>query len=518
MKGLLLLVLISWDYTSAATTRGVSNEDIRDAILSLIHMFRDSTDKLERHEYRERVLGDHLKKALSALDKRQRSLEHNTEVIGAAVTKLDERLRDLEGKLDNQNNERDKTVYTVDTMQGSIQGWMSNMENMVHNMSSRESGGRVDAMEAALSARVDNLASAVERLEVHLLRPSSTAVGPADLEGLLRNMENRLSRLQVSPTQDYSTIQSALDGQGRSLAELKEMTNTATRALEELATRAEVVGLMNSTRDELQEIKYELSASSDKGFMRLEHKMDDTHKSLTSGQEDLHKTMTDASVMAEAFYGDVQKSYEQLLKEVKGLAKVEQVMIQTADNVLDTKRRIEYGVHQILLEIGDLVKLQMKDLNATVHKRFDNISLTILDNQNGGLTNLSSKIEYEISQVWRQIGIMYQQLTASAGALDRLQQQTDAYVNGSLQTMDSMEGKVGQITGRMSEVDDNLNYLLGRLSLVTQEFNQIKSGLGQALDSIKSSFKSVQEQIKDVGPGPNPIPSEETISDVDNQV
>ena len=57
--------------------------------------------------------------------------------------------------------------------------------------------------------------------------------------------------------------------------------------------------------------------------------------------------------------------------------------------------------------------------------------------------------------------------------------------------MDSMEGKVGQITGRMSEVDDNLNYLLGRLSLVTQEFNQIKSGLGQALDSIKSSFKAV---------------------------
>lgn len=72
----------------------------------------------------------------------------------------------------------------------------------------------------------------------------------------------------------------------------------------------------------------------------------------------------------------------------------------------------------------------------------------------------------------------------------------------------------------MGEVDDNLNYLLGRLSLVTQEFNQIKSGLGEALDSIKSSFKTVQEQIKDVGPGPNPIPSEETLTlnEIDNQV
>lgn len=59
----------------------------------------------------------------------------------------------------------------------------------------------------------------------------------------------------------------------------------------------------------------------------------------------------------------------------------------------------------------------------------------------------------------------------------------------------------------MQEVDSNLNYLLGRLSLVTQEFNQIKLGLGEALDNIKSSFHVVQEKIKhNAGPGPHPIP------------
>jgi len=59
----------------------------------------------------------------------------------------------------------------------------------------------------------------------------------------------------------------------------------------------------------------------------------------------------------------------------------------------------------------------------------------------------------------------------------------------------------------MTEVDENLNYLLGRLSLVTQEFNQIKTGLGNALDNIKASFKVVQEKALDLThPGPHPLP------------
>lgn len=67
--------------------------------------------------------------------------------------------------------------------------------------------------------------------------------------------------------------------------------------------------------------------------------------------------------------------------------------------------------------------------------------------------------------------------------------------------------QVSEITKRMTEVDENLNYLLGRLSLVTQEFNQIKTGLGTALDNIKASFKEVQDKANDLrNPGPHPIP------------
>lgn len=48
------------------------------------------------------------------------------------------------------------------------------------------------------------------------------------------------------------------------------------------------------------------------------------------------------------------------------------------------------------------------------------------------------------------------------------------------------------MTERVNEVDDHLNYLLGRLSLVVQEFNQVRGGLGEALESLRSGLAVTQ--------------------------
>lgn len=58
---------------------------------------------------------------------------------------------------------------------------------------------------------------------------------------------------------------------------------------------------------------------------------------------------------------------------------------------------------------------------------------------------------------------------------------------------------------------------MGRLSLVTHEFNQIKVGLGSALDEIRGSFQVVQNKVKNVGPGPHKIPDEENEINVDDK-
>ena len=40
-----------------------------------------------------------------------------------------------------------------------------------------------------------------------------------------------------------------------------------------------------------------------------------------------------------------------------------------------------------------------------------------------------------------------------------------------------MDNQVEGLTNRMTEVDENLNYMLGQLSLVVTEFNQVRAAI-----------------------------------------
>lgn len=63
------------------------------------------------------------------------------------------------------------------------------------------------------------------------------------------------------------------------------------------------------------------------------------------------------------------------------------------------------------------------------------------------------------------------------------------YVNSTSKNLGTMEGTVTGLTDRMVDVDSNLNYMLGQLSLVVQEFNQVKTGLSEAMDGLGDEMK-----------------------------
>ena len=150
--------------------------------------------------------------------------------------------------------------------------------------------------------------------------------------------------------------------------------------------------------------------------------------------------------MAETLADRVDKNYANLAKEINGLHKVEQVLLETADGVLDTKRRLEFAVQQILLELGDSIRRQTGDLNSTLARKVDDVTFSVIANQSQSLTNMTSKLENELGQVWRQIGVLYQSASQSQELLQRVEQQTAQHVGGSLQALSSMDKRVGQVS------------------------------------------------------------------------
>merc|ERR1712209_223513 len=162
----------------------------------------------------------------------------------------------------------------------------------------------------------------------------------------------------------------------------------------------------------------------------------------------------------------------------------EQVLLDTADSVMDTKRKIEFGVQQIIFKVTELVEVSGGEMDDNLAAKFEAITRTILSNQTQALTNLTMKVEKEIGQVWRQMGIMYGQLSNSINILEKVKHQTEEFSSKSNKNLGSMDNQVEGLTNRMSEVDDNLNYMLGQLSLVVTEFIQVKNGLGEAMEGL----------------------------------
>lgn len=204
-------------------------------------------------------------------------------------------------------------------------------------------------------------------------------------------------------------------------------------------------------------------------------------KELQDGNTNIMDVLDDRASQTENLQHTVLENYSELSAEIKSLKKVEQVMIHTADSVLDTKRSIEFGIQQIILELGEIVKSSGSTINSTLSDQISNISFAILKNQTSALTNMTAKMEQEISQVWRQIGIMYQQMSQSVDILDQLKDTTKEHMNASLSRVGNMDGTVGQINTKVADVEDNLNYLLGRLSLVSSEFNLMKDSVRDEL-------------------------------------
>ncbi|KAL4707868.1 hypothetical protein ACJJTC_010303 [Scirpophaga incertulas] len=445
--------------------------------------------------------------------------------------KKDEREKTSQKKTSTALEDIQKTLASLAT---SINASLKPASDTGSNLTSKDNKDMLESTNAkidAVKSEIENLKNSLSResLRAMCLEVASNA-NPlekhlTEAEKLLNKYELKLnesnkvqtdfvplSEVSLADEAWHNKMTEVMERQEKEIIKIQKLLSDAEGMWKDLPRSADLHVATNQTLEAIESVKEDVKENDEKIMNQVSTKLREMTDRLATTNEDIQNSLTQGNTMTERAYNDISRSYDALRKEVQTLTKNEIVLLQTADNVIANKKRIEYGVHQILAEVGDLVKNQGKNLNKTVFEKFDNVQSALLESQWSSRNNISDKIEAEMAPVWRQIGIMYKQLTANKESLDKLTEQTARYVNESTNSIDSIDIKVGKITARMSEVDENLNYLLGRLSLVTQEFHQIKTGLGEALDKAKSNLHTVQGKTEETGPGPHKIASSETIN------
>jgi len=330
-------------------------------------------------------------------------------------------------------------------------------------------------------------------MDEKILQAITSQGGTGTFEKKIDNISTFLLRMYSKMDQiDRSIRQSGRRSGGGSNAALTTLAKESFDILTLLpnyieSTKTAVSELKEDSKTNFAKVESLLvddSGSEDGNNKSLANVLRSTESNILGASKELKEIVIESGHMAESLFERVNDGYHELTEEIKGLSNVEKVLLDTADSVMDTKKKLEFGVQQIIFKVGELVEVSGGQMDDQMADKFEDITRTILSNQTEALANLTKKVEKEIGQVWRQMGIMYGQVSNSIAILEKVKASTEGYVNNTGKNLGKMEGTVTGLTDRMVDVDSNLNYMLGQLSLVVQEFNTVKTGLNEAMNGL----------------------------------
>lgn len=346
---------------------------------------------MDRHEQRERALGEVIKRGLQTLQKGQKIFEP----MRSSFARLDERMSEIETFLMSQDEKfKDEQVKMGKALE-AITKWMADNNGPKNTKPLVKSDGS-DEDDESLSKKVEDLSDNVKGLRRQIGEmmsdKESTSKGLLEqteklVNSKLASADEVISKIEEKLTHFYVTGPISTPSPSRnseweeqissSLQEIRSDINAITSSKGTPSNSNMNSGLdkdffetiANQTLESIQDMKIEVLAASDKSFTKTATRIKETVEHLDGSINEVLKTLSETDTNTEAFQEGVQKSFTDLKADVVALGKLENILLQTADNVLSIKRGMEFNVHAITLEVADVVKSNAKEMNSTFYKR-----------------------------------------------------------------------------------------------------------------------------------------------------
>lgn len=304
---------------SAYQTIWISNEQLRDGLLSLVHSYGLLENKLDRHEQRERSLGEVIKRGLQTLQKGQKVFEP----MRGTFTRLDERMSQIETVLMSQDEKNQEQQERLNRALDSILKSLSDKGAAlptVRQSSENSDDAATTYLPSDLGRQLEQLTIDVKALRKEIKELSADREKSLDATSRLLEQTDKLasakssagddfiSRLDEKLTEYYvstsvpPTQERNLEWEENVSISLKEIKNDI-NALKsgDIASapnegpsgldRNYFITMHNETLEAIEDMRIEVLTASDKSFTKTATRIKETADNLDSSISEVLKTV-----------------------------------------------------------------------------------------------------------------------------------------------------------------------------------------------------------------------------------
>lgn len=337
-----------------------------------MHSVNVLDDKLGRHEGRERVLGESIRKGLAALQKGQQVFP----LLKTSFSRLEERVGQVESMLVAQE---EKAIVQQNKLADALEAiykFMNDNANSKYGI--LNSNNKDDSDEEDVPKKIDDLVETIKELrrevsELKADRKSADSESKALInrssaviqEAVGSKLDEKLANLYVTNTGTSATT----DFEQLVTEALTDIRGKISATSTGLASRMSGDGDTSKTLSAMDDLKEEVLTALDKSLIKMSSRIQESSNGIQTVVNDIAKVLGETAETMEQKTTNIQESQEKILKNTENVKNLDNMLLQTADNIFDTKKKIELSVHRIHMDVSEMMGHATKDLNATLMER-----------------------------------------------------------------------------------------------------------------------------------------------------